>query len=301
MGILKSLRKYFSEQAYYIGFLLPDKMNLSDEERFNSIHWLDLNGYKDGWFADPFILSVSDNNVELFVEEWEYSKEKGRICLLDIKRDGDNFVLENITPILELDTHLSFPIIIEHEDKILVYPENYESGKLNIYEYDKDERMLINPITIINSPLLDTQIIKKGSVYYALGVEFVSGEQKDTKVLQVYSSESLYGPFKHVKTYINELCEERGAGDIFEIGGTLYRPVQCCEGDYGKAVIIKELSLEQDGKISQKEINRIAPIYSSKYGKGLHTFNFKNDLYVIDGRDYRYRTLARSMRKILNK
>lgn len=301
MSILKSIRKYFSEQAYYIGFLLPNEINLSEDKRFSSIHWLNLNGYKNGWFADPFILNVSDHHVELFVEEWEYSKEKGRLCLLDIKREGNNFILEKVTPILELETHLSFPITIEHDGKLFVYPENYESGKLSIYEYSPQECKLINPIVIIERPLLDTQIIKQGNTYYALGVEFVSGEQKDTKVLQVYSSKSLLGPYEHIQTYTNELCEERGAGDIFEMDGTLYRPVQCCEGDYGKAVIIKELSLEQDGKISQKEINRIAPIYSSKYGKGLHTFNFKNDLYVIDGRDYRYRTLARSMRKILNK
>lgn len=300
MNIFKLLRKYISEQAYYVGFLLPNEMKLSETERFKSIHWLNLNGYKNGWFADPFILSVSNHNVELFVEEWEYSKEKGRICLLDVKRENDNFILEKITPILELDTHLSFPITIEYDGKLFVYPENYESGKLSIYEYDNKERKLTNPIVIIDCPLLDTQIIKKGNTYYAFGVEFVSGEQKDTKVLQVYSSGCLHTPFKHVKTYTNELCEERGAGNIFEKDGILYRPVQCCEGDYGKAVIIKKLTLEQNGIISQQEIDRISPIHSKKYGKGLHTFNFKDELYVIDGKDYRYRTIARLVRRILN-
>ena len=301
MKILKSIRKYLSEQAYYIGFLLPNEMKLPEAERFNSIHWLNLNGYKTGWFADPFILNVSDYSVELFVEEWEYSKKKGRLCLLNIIRENKNFVLEKVTPILELETHLSFPITIEHEGKLFVYPENYESGKLSIYEYDYEECKLTNPIVIIERPLLDTQIIKKGNTYYALGVEFISGEQKDTRTLQVFSSKSLFGPFKHIQTYTNELCEERGAGDIFEIDEKLYRPVQCCEGDYGKAVIIRELSLEQNGIMSQKEVNRILPIYTSKYGKGLHTFNLKNELYVIDGRDYRYRTLARTVRRILNK
>ena len=288
MNIIKRIRKYVSEQAYYIGFLFPDEINLSETERFKSIHWLNLNGYKNGWFADPFFLSVSDTHVELFVEEFEYSKKRGRLCLLDIKRQGREFTLENVTPILELDTHLSFPITIKENNKLYVYPENSESGSLKIYEYDFEERKLKKPHTIIERPLLDAQIIKQGESYFLLSIENISNSQEDTKRLHVFKGDSLFGPYCHIQEVYNKQCEERGAGTIIEQEGVLYRPVQCCEGDYGKAVIIKKLDIQPNGNLAQTEIVRIAPLYGKCNGNGLHSYNTISDLYVIDGKDYRY-------------
>lgn len=301
MNIIKLLRKYVSEESYYIGFLLPNEIKNSEEERFKSIHWLNLNGYKNGWFADPFFLSVTDTHVELFVEEWEYSKNKGRLCLLDIKRQGCEFILENVTPILELDTHLSFPITIKYDDKIYVYPENYQSGSLKLYEYDAVNRKLINCNTLIDYPLLDTQILIKDGVFYAFGVKYVTGEQCDTKILCVFKSHSLFGPYNLIKKIENPYCEERGAGEIFIENNNIIRPSQCCEVDYGRAVILKKIIIQENDEITQSEIDRIVPLYNKKYGRGLHTYNKKSDLYVIDGRDYRYRIFSKIIRYIFRK
>lgn len=43
--------------------------------------------------------------------------------------------LINTTPVLELNTHLSFPAILRREGHIYIYPENYAGGGLNLYEY----------------------------------------------------------------------------------------------------------------------------------------------------------------------
>lgn len=301
MNIIKRIRKYVSEESYYIGFLFSDEINKSESDRFNSIHWLNLNGHKKGWFADPFFLSVSDKHIELFVEEWEYSKQKGRLCILDIKRKGCEFTLENVTPILELDTHLSFPITIEHNDKTYVYPENYQSGCLKIYEYDRINRKLINCKTLIEHPLLDTQILVNNGKYYAFGVEYITGKQSDTKTLCVFKSDSLFGPYDIIKKIENQYCEERGAGEIIVKNNEIIRPSQSCEIDYGRSVILKKLTIEDNDEIKQSEIERIVPLYNKKYGRGLHTYNMKSNLYVIDGRDYRYRTFSKVIRFIFRK
>lgn len=301
MNFIKRIRKYVSEQSYYIGFLFSNEIKYSEEERFKSIHWLNLNGYNNGWFADPFFLSVSDAHIELFVEEWEYSKNKGRLCLLDIKRQGREFILENVTPILELDTHLSFPITIVDNNKLYVYPENAESGTLKIYEYDFKKRKLKKPYTIIERPLLDAQIIKQGNAYFLLSVENVSGTQADTKRLKIFKSSSLLGPYCLVQEVNNEQCEERGAGSIIEKDGILYRPTQCCEGDYGKAVIIKKIDIQSNGDLTQNEVERFKPLYGKKKGNGLHSYNAMSGLYVIDGKDYRYPQLSRFIRWFLCK
>ena len=63
----------------------------------------------DGWFADPFVLKVTDTAISLLAEEFRYKTGKGRIVRLDI--DRETLTLEKVTPLID-GCHLSFPFII---------------------------------------------------------------------------------------------------------------------------------------------------------------------------------------------
>ena len=55
------LRRFLPQplkNAYYIGFLKEVEMSLPIAERYAKVRWLDVRNYNEGWFADPFILSV---------------------------------------------------------------------------------------------------------------------------------------------------------------------------------------------------------------------------------------------------
>ena len=223
------------KNAYYIGFLKETEMSLPIAERYEKVRWLDVCRYKDeGWFADPFILSVNDNIIELFAEEMIYKTGRGILAYLKVDINSCE-ILEKHT-MLELDTHLSFPIYLRDNGKLYVYPENYQSGSLKIYEYDEQTKSLICPRIIINAPLLDTQILKLNGLYYAFGVQFQTGLQKDTKKLYVYQANTLHGGYKLIQIIENPRCEERGAGLIYTADGRLIRPAQSCEGGYGREV-----------------------------------------------------------------
>lgn len=300
MALINSLRSFLAERAYFIGFLNEKQLRLPSAERFKAIQWLDTRGYRLGWFADPFLLSVDERKVVLLVEEWEYDKKKGRLCILDIERRGEKFKLQKVTPILTLSTHLSFPIYIKDESgELFFYPENYQSGTLKLYHFNRDTLQLENPITIINEPLLDTQIVKIGEHYYAMGVIKTDSKTHDyTRQLHIYKSNSLTGPYELMQVIDNPVREERGAGQIYEQGGKFYRPAQCCEGDYGKSVIIYEMQINNDGLFEEKEVERYEPIYSARYGQGLHTFNQMKELCVIDGKDFRRGAISRFLNRI---
>ena len=61
------------KDAYYVGFLKETDMSLPIIERYAKIRWIDVSEYKiEGWFADPFMVSVNDNIIELFAEEFIY-------------------------------------------------------------------------------------------------------------------------------------------------------------------------------------------------------------------------------------
>lgn len=198
---------------------------------------------------------------------------------------------------LELDTHLSFPIYVRENDKLYVYPENSQSGEVIIYEYDEDLKRLINPRTIIRAPLLDTQIAKIEGVYYAFGVEYRTGLQSDTKVLMVYKSEELLGNYVFFQKKVNSYCMERGAGLIYPENDYYVRPVQNCEGGYGREVVLNKLYLK-DGVFDEEEYDRIVPDRYKKNGDILHTFNKMQELVVIDGMSYNCPWFAKIYKKI---
>lgn len=287
------------KNSYYIGFLTEEELSLSVNERYAKIKWMDVCQYEDeGWFADPFILSVNDDTIELFAEEMIY--KTGRGVLVYLKVDRNSFkVLEKKT-ILSLDTHLSFPIYIEEDGIIYVYPENYQSGIVRIYEYDGNAKKLVDPKTIIKEPLLDTQIVEMDGYYYAFGVKYRTGLQQDTKNLYIYRSEELKGDYKYIQKIENTRCEERGAGLIYVEDNRMIRPAQCCEGGYGREVILYELCKEESG-FKEEEIRRVIPDRRAKTGSVLHTYNKKDGIVVVDGWAYQnphIASLYKKMRRI---
>ncbi len=284
------------KDAYYIGILKEDEMSLPIVERYAKVKWLDIRKYKkEGWFADPFIVSVNDNIIELFAEEMIYKTGRGIIVYLKVDISTCE-IIEKHT-MLELDTHLSFPIYIWDKGKLYVYPENYQSGTLKMYEYDETSKCLTHPCTLIEAPLLDTQIVNYEGVYYAFGVIYQTGLQKDTKKLFVYRADALFGNYKLIQVIENSRCEERGAGLIHIQDGRLIRPAQSCEGRYGKEVILYNLQTCSAG-FCEVEIDRVIPDRKAPNGTILHTYNKMDGWVIIDGWRYHYPRIASWYKKI---
>lgn len=299
--ILIKIINYFCQVKYEIGFVSENELPHGACCVLRNIKWLNTGGYNLGWFADPFILSVTDDFVQVLAEEFSYRKRKGSISLLKIRRGVNEYKLENVKTILKLDTHLSFPLIFKEKGKVYVCPENYQSGGVYIYEYNECCEILENPRLIISDPLVDAQIVKDGNLYYAFGVVCKNGSMEETRRVNVYKSDTLLGKYECIQTIVNDYCEERGAGQIYTENGVIIRPAQCCEGGYGKMLINKQIKIE-DNKIKETEINRYKPIRSKKNGLSLHTFNKENGLCVVDGHDYKNcRIVSRIVAPILKR
>lgn len=74
---------------------------------------------KDRWYADPFILDVTNEEILLLVEDLEYKIGKGVISLLHINRATMEITSKKV--LLELPTHLSFPAIWRKDGHIYIY------------------------------------------------------------------------------------------------------------------------------------------------------------------------------------
>lgn len=290
---VKKIKQYLLRRHYIIGVCEHNDIVYSSVKRAKEINWIKYSGYKKNWIADPFLLKSNKDVIVFFAEEWVDKDKKGRLVKITVDREKYKIIRKSI--ILELDTHLSFPIIYRDGKDIYVYPENSESGSLYIYKYNEVNDKLENPIEIIKAPLLDTVIKKIDDIYYAFGVIRKTGLLCDTKILNIYKSHSLLGNYEHFQTIENSLCQERGAGDIINVNKMLIRPIQDCEGDYGKNVIFNRL--EFDGS-KFKEI-KIGTLYPNKKNpEGLHTYNAQDVVAIIDGCAYSCGNIFTIIKKI---
>lgn len=272
------LRKIQYNQFWNIGFCQQTPEELIRERTLRLVQWL-KHPYRDRWFADPFILKVTDSVIVVFVEECPMENPKGIICELVI--DRKTMRLKERYELLEKDTHLSYPAIICHEGKVYVYPENGASGELNIYEYDEENHRLVNPVCILDEAVADATIIQHGNDFYMTATKFPDTQKR----LYLYHAYSLFGPYKQkdVNPVQESLSYSRNGGDYFTAYGSLYRAAQDCSERYGGALSI--VSVNSIESYNENLEFGIKP-ERGRYGLGLHTINFKDGLCVVDSYGY---------------
>lgn len=270
------LKKIQYNQYWNIGFCeqTPDELIRGKELR--PIQWL-KHPYRDRWFADPFILKVTDSEIVVFVEECTIDNPKGIICELVI--DRKTMSLKERHVILEKDTHLSYPAIIRQNGKVYVYPENGASGRLYLYEYDEVNHKLINPVCILVEAVADATILSYGADYYLCATKY-----PETQIMvYLYKSSSIEGPYTPCenKPFNGSLRSSRSAGNWITIDGRIYRPAQDCSERYGAAMTIMSV-LNIEPYMQEDEYCHIEPV-KGRYNLGIHTMNFQDGVCVIDG------------------
>ena len=184
------------------------------------------NPYKNKWFADPFILEENENSIQFLVEEFDFSVGRGRIARLKICKKSNKII--DCSIILDLPTHLSFPVIYRVDDEIYVHPENSASGASYIYQYDRSADRLVSPQIMVDEPITDAIIREDGEMYrmYATRIPDTNG-----CTLHEYVSKSLLGPYRHVGENLFDKNTARMAGMFLTNAyDQIIRPAQNCFG-----------------------------------------------------------------------
>lgn len=290
-----SIWNYFFKDCWNIGFVTDWDNPFSHPQKLR-VKWLSHN-YIEGWFADPFLLDVSEEYYEVLVEEFNYSTQKGRIDLLTI--DRNNCKLVNLKVLLEKPSHLSFPAIIKEGNNIYVCPENSEENGLIIYKFDSKKKELHPIKKLISDPIVDAIYYKINESHYILATK--DAEMLDNKKLIIYKSDNLLGNYSQVETICMDGFYARSAGNIFKIDNKFIRPSQIYEGCYGRGILFSEI--EMNSSFCSNEIMRI---YSDDplYDLGYHTFNMLENIIVVDGHRFQRPFLAKfyfSLRRIFQK
>lgn len=255
------------------------------------VRWVQL-PFKDRWFADPFILEITNDEIILLCEEYSDELKRGRLARLII--DKMTYRLKSWNIILDLPSHLSFPGIIRVGDRVFVCPENSGSGKSTIYEYDSLADKLVALHTISDEPLTDAIYTEKFNGRRLLFSTRIPNQNKNITDISEWDE----GKRRFVKTDEIVALENTGrmAGDFIEHNGKVYRPAQESNEEYGHAVEIQEISY-MDGQWKAIPVRRmVSPHPVLKLG--FHTFNLYGGMIVVDAKGYRYPVMGNILKGI---
>lgn len=246
--IIKNLYKRVTSTKWEIGFPTNSLENIVNGDSLN-VRWVH-NPYKDHWFADPFILDVTDDDIIVLVEDmpinksiFKKNKVRGKASISKLTVNRHTYKIEKRDLILDLPTHLSFPNILRKENKVYVYPENAYGGNLSLYEFDEKTNKLIYKETILDDIVWDSEINDM------FGVEMIFTCKQNDYHLDIYRKDTKTNKFIYWQSVKSDHRNMRMAGKFFKIGDKIYCPSQNSDRNYGNATELKEVQY-QKGKFS---------------------------------------------------
>ena len=275
---MSRLLDYIKATKYNIGFVDGSLQDIVSGQPVK-VNWI-RHSYKDRWFADPFILDVTDREIIVLVEEWYDPIKRGRISKLVI--DKKTFHLKDLKVMIDEGFHLSFPAITRKPDGIYIQPECGLTRGLVEYKYDAEQDSFVKCAIISELPLAD-------SVRNSLFGEDLMFSTKlpdaNGKELGIYSWNASSSQYQIKDYYHFDENISRMAGNFFVCNGEIYRPAQVCLRWYGDAVSIQKVT-RKDGQWYFEEVRRIYSPHPD-LDLGFHTFNEYKDCIVVDALGYR--------------
>ena len=273
---MNKLLAWLRDTRWTIGFVENSIKDIIKGEKLK-VNWVECN-YKDRWYADPFVLDVTNSQITLLVEEFYYPIKRARIAKLVIDRNNNQIV--STKPILTLPTHISYPAILRRDGKIFIYPESGQSGKLKLYQYNPDTDEVTEKKVLLEENVADatyTDLFGEDLLFCTIPPDINKNE------LFVYRKDGNGNYQRSEKIVFNDNIA-RMAGDFFTVDGRIYRPAQDCNKSYGNGTVIQEVKRD-NGEWKFKEVNRYFSD-NPKYPLGIHTLNMYKGIIVVDAVGY---------------
>lgn len=292
MNSFYSFLKKYHETTNNIGFV--ESVHEAWPATLEEVRWL-KHPYVNKWFADPFIFNVTEQILEVLVEEYDMQCRKGVIVKLVI--DRIQMTLIQRIPLLSLDTHLSFPFWYIDSSNLYLIPENSKANHVPLFEYDLTNERVCFLRCLIDKPLVDTVVFRYKAMWYLLGT--YSQVDNCLHVFRAKSKTLADAEFEEFQVITTEKKELRNGGMIFEHEGRYYKISQNCVHHYGAGIIIHEILFSSEGKLSfvARKCFNANKLY---YRFGVHSYNVMANVAVIDGKDFRYRVLGMFIEKFVS-
>jgi len=255
----------------------------------------------DGQYrADPFGYEV-DGRLNVLYEKFDQETGKASIARIRPKRDGD---LKRSRTMLETKGHLSYPFVIEQDGRILVVPEQADSGRVELYALSLENEALVPVSVLLEEPLIDPTLFQYQGLWWLFGTK----SPLTNTELFAFFSERLDGPFTaHPQNPVkSDIRCARPAGTPFIADGQLWRPGQDCSRTYGGRIALNRVTELSPERFEEETVKYIGP-FKGTWNKGMHTISAVGGVTLVDGKRFitdgrqRERVRKRKLDKLMGK
>jgi hypothetical protein len=220
------------------------------------------------FIADPFILP----NGDLIFEAAEKNSELGQLMTLS----GERMNLID-TSLIDTHKHLSFPFVMQKDDRFFVMPEMAQSGAQLLCELQNNAIIKTHKLLgLDNERLIDPVLLQRNGTWWL----FASKLGNEFDHLFTWSSFNLFGPYKphRMNPVVIDPSRARNAGGFITFGTDLYRFGQNNCQEYGDGIAVcRVLQLDDDG-YREQPIARLA--LNELHGP--HTFSTNGQKAYVD-------------------
>jgi hypothetical protein len=235
-----------------------------------------------GYFwADPVAVE-KDGKIFLFVEEYVYTEQKGRIAVMEMD-DSGNF--SAAVTILERPYHLSYPFVFEADGTYYMIPESSDNKTIELYEcvhfpYQWEfKRNLMEGVAAVDN----TVFRNEGKWWLFTNMAAQRGASLLDELFlfstdDIINSELNPHPQNPV---VSDVRRARPAGPLFSRDNVLYRPSQICAPYYGWGISVNKIIKLTEHEYAEERVEFFAPDLS-KGVAGLHTINYCGGKRFID-------------------
>jgi hypothetical protein len=292
---LKSIFRYvvFSKLFYNYSWLIllntNTNTNTNTNSNSNTYPSLSLNEFKKlvppkgKFWADPFVIT-QDNRHFIFVEELIYKTWKGHISVIILDENGQFLEIKEV---LNKHYHLSYPFIFKNENIYYMIPETSGNHTIELYrckEFPDKWEFVMNLMEDVSA--VDTTLFYYENMWWLFtNIDETNGKVNSSDELFLFFSKNLFSDKweRHPKNpIISDSKFARPAGNVFTYNDKIYRPSQNNSGIYGRAFNINQILKLSKTEYIEDPVSVIEPKWDKNI-KGTHTFNFNDNITVIDG------------------
>lgn len=262
---LKVFRKnvYFEWNIYFNknkNFLNFEKFGIKIRNLFNK-----------RYFADPFVYTQNNKEI-IFFENFDNTKKKGHISLLDLKNK------DKIYDILNKDYHLSYPFILKLKNKIYLIPETSKMNELQIWKcFNFPYKWKLFKKRLKGKNFADpTFFLDKNNILWLflnLSIDKFKDHNSELYIFKVNGLFDEFVPHKLNPVIIDNRLA-RNAGNLFYKNNKLIKPCQInTYGHYGNGLQFIEISKLSLNEFKYKKLKKYKNIHHFSTYKKMVTWD----------------------------
>jgi hypothetical protein len=284
--------KYISNVGFKISSHVVDKLLLKRDYRWGVAYtngdWKTLVMCRadkipnppNHYLADPFIISKG-NREYCFVEDYDYKKSRGCICVYELKGKSAERLGEAIVE----PFHMSFPYLFQFDSKIYMCPETSENNEIRLYEcvnFPLDWKL--SKILMSNVSAVDTMIFERDGLWWLFTNIDPTNTGSHFAELFVFYSDSPLGEKWHPhpkNPVLIDSAKGRNAG-LLSDGEWIYRVGQKQGFNfYGKEFSINKIAVLTENEYLETKLCSVEPKFFPKL-VGCHHLHSNGSVSVFD-------------------